>query len=71
MFKAASECNNNLKASPYETSNVCCPFATRHGVPTFEYYSQNPDKALRFAKAMAGLTKSMLDALLPFHAQTI
>lgn len=34
------------------------PFRTRHGVPVFTYYAQNPNAAVRFAKAMAGATKS-------------
>lgn len=67
MLKAASECDTNLKASSYKTNNACRPFATQHGVPTFEYYSQHPEKALRFAKAMTELTKSMFGTLLSVH----
>ncbi|KAI0402315.1 S-adenosyl-L-methionine-dependent methyltransferase [Xylaria palmicola] len=57
MFKAASECSVSLKNAPFEANSTRCPFHTRHGVPIFEYYAQHPEKARRFAKAMAGLTR--------------
>ena len=58
MLKAAAESNVTLKATPYESDSVHCPFNTRHGVPIFQYYSKNPDKAVRFARAMAGYQRS-------------
>ncbi|KAI1773026.1 S-adenosyl-L-methionine-dependent methyltransferase [Hypoxylon cercidicola] len=57
MLKAAADCNVSLKANPYEAHQNLNPFVTRHGVGIFEFYKKNPDKARRFAKAMAGLRK--------------
>ncbi|KXX82903.1 Sterigmatocystin 8-O-methyltransferase [Madurella mycetomatis] len=57
MLKAAADCNVTFKAHPYEAHQNLNPFVTRHGVGIFEYYKNNPDKARRFAKAMAGLRK--------------
>ncbi|KAK1595302.1 O-methyltransferase [Colletotrichum navitas] len=57
MLKAAADCNISLKANPNESHQNLNPFVTRHGVGIFEYYKNNPDKARRFAKAMAGLRK--------------
>ncbi|EFX02887.1 O-methyltransferase [Grosmannia clavigera kw1407] len=66
MLKAAADSNICFKASPYEAHQNLNPFVTRHGVGIFEYYKNNPDKARRFAKAMAGLRRmdSHLDNLL-------
>ncbi|XP_044721527.1 o-methyltransferase domain-containing protein [Hirsutella rhossiliensis] len=57
MLKAAADCNVSLKANPYEAHQNLNPFVTRHGVGIFEFYKNNPEKARRFAKAMAGLRK--------------
>lgn len=57
MLKAAADCNLAFKEHPYEAHQNKNPFVTRHGVGIFEYYKNNPDKARRFAKAMAGLRK--------------
>ncbi|KAH6651431.1 S-adenosyl-L-methionine-dependent methyltransferase [Truncatella angustata] len=54
MIKAAIESSNSLRADPYRSDSIHCPFHTRHGVPIFEYYSKHPEYAGRFAKAMAG-----------------
>ncbi|KAB8235180.1 O-methyltransferase-domain-containing protein [Aspergillus alliaceus] len=54
MLKAAADSTVSLKATPYESDSDHCPFNTRHKVPIFQYYAQNPDKAGRFARAMAG-----------------
>ncbi|KAJ8130859.1 hypothetical protein O1611_g2769 [Lasiodiplodia mahajangana] len=66
MLKAAADCNISLKANPHEAHQNLNPFVTRHGVGMFEFYKNNPDKARRFAKAMAGLREmdSHLDSLL-------
>ncbi|OTA64765.1 O-methyltransferase [Hypoxylon sp. EC38] len=55
MLKAAADCNISLKANPYEANQNLNPFVTRHGMGIFEFYRENPEKARRFAKAMAGL----------------
>lgn len=57
MFKAAAECNTSLKANPYEAHQNLNPFVTRHGIGIFEFYKNDPGKARRFAKAMAGLRR--------------
>lgn len=57
MLKAAADCNVSLKANPYEAHQNLNPFVTRHGVGIFEFYKNDPEKARRFAKAMAGLRK--------------
>lgn len=66
MFKAAADCNISLKANPTESHQNLNPFVTRHGVGIFEFYKNDPEKARRFAKAMAGLRKMNrdLDSLL-------
>lgn len=57
MLKAAADSNVSLKANPYEAHQNLNPFVTRHGVGIFEFYKNDPEKARRFAKAMAGLRK--------------
>jgi hypothetical protein len=57
MLKAAADCNITFKAHPHEAHQNVNPFVTRHGVGIFEFYRNNPEKARRFAKAMAGLRK--------------
>ncbi|KAK4663655.1 hypothetical protein QC763_610320 [Podospora pseudopauciseta] len=57
MLKAAADCNITFKAHPYECHQNLNPFVTRHGVGIFEFYKNDPAKARRFAKAMAGLRK--------------
>jgi len=58
MIKAAVESSVSLKANPYESDSIHCPFYTRHGVPIFRYYSKHPEQAGRFARAMAGWRRS-------------
>lgn len=58
MLKAAAESNVSLKANPYESDSLHCPFNTRHGCSIFQYYAKNPEKSGRFAKAMAGYQRS-------------
>ncbi|KAI1164194.1 O-methyltransferase [Nemania serpens] len=57
MLKAAADCNVSLRANPHEAHQNLNPFVTRHGVGIFEFYENDPAKARRFAKAMAGLRK--------------
>ncbi|KAI1426422.1 S-adenosyl-L-methionine-dependent methyltransferase [Xylaria sp. FL1777] len=57
MLKAAAESNVSLKKHPFESDNTHCAFYTRHGLPVFQFYAKHPDKAARFAKAMAGFTR--------------
>lgn len=57
MLKAAAQSGDSLKANPYTSDSIHCPFKDRHGVPIFEYYARNPEHAGRFARAMAGYRK--------------
>ncbi|KAH7135960.1 sterigmatocystin 8-O-methyltransferase precursor [Dendryphion nanum] len=50
-FKADSEASLSIK------DGAKTPFEQRHGMSVFEFYAKNPDKAARFAKAMAGITR--------------
>ncbi|KAL9109921.1 MAG: hypothetical protein Q9227_005444 [Pyrenula ochraceoflavens] len=58
MWKAASATSQNLQEYPYKYDSDNTPFKTRHGVPIFKYYAQNPSAAGRFARAMAGAAKN-------------
>ena len=58
LLKAAVESSVSLKVTPHESDSVHCPFYTRHGAPAFQFYAANPEKAGRFARAMAGYRKS-------------
>lgn len=66
MLKAAADSNISLKKHPFEAHQNQNPFVTRHGIGIFEFYKKDPEKARRFAKAMAGLRRmdSHLDTLL-------
>ncbi|KAI0843955.1 S-adenosyl-L-methionine-dependent methyltransferase [Daldinia vernicosa] len=57
MLKAAAESSDSLKEHPFESDSTHCPFYARHELPVFEYYAKYPDKAARFARAMAGATR--------------
>jgi SAM-dependent methyltransferase len=50
MFEAASAAGGAFK----EGVN---PFTKRHGSDVWEYYKSNPERAARFAKGLAGITK--------------
>ncbi|KAF2968554.1 hypothetical protein GQX73_g5048 [Xylaria multiplex] len=60
LLKAAADSNISLKSTPFEADNQNCPFKTRHGLGIFEWYNANPYNASRFARAMAGATRSKL-----------
>lgn len=66
LFKASADSDIALKADPFSDHPDQSPFFTRHGCGPFEYYGKNPDKAVRFSHAMAGLRKmnSHIDFLL-------
>ncbi|KAF5667303.1 O-methyltransferase [Fusarium heterosporum] len=57
MFKAATATSTSMKDAPFETNSNTCGFATYHGMSAYSWYTEHPDKALNFAKAMAALTK--------------
>ncbi len=60
MLEAAAESSVGLKVHPSVSDSIHCPFYTRHELPIFQYYAKYSDKAVRFAKAMTGATKSIL-----------
>ncbi|KAF2231409.1 sterigmatocystin 8-O-methyltransferase precursor [Viridothelium virens] len=57
FFGAASATSMSLHNAPKISDAMHSPFYARHGVPAYEFYDKNPDKAIRFASAMAGVTK--------------
>ncbi|KAF4345172.1 sterigmatocystin 7-O-methyltransferase precursor [Fusarium beomiforme] len=57
MFKAASDAAKFVQNTLHGEEGPDSPFATRHGKPPYQWYAENPDKALGFAKAMASLTQ--------------
>ncbi len=60
MFKAASETSNAIRANPQGAHSDDSPFKFRHGLHTFQFYAKHPQKAKRFAEAMAGVSQSKL-----------
>ncbi|KAI1095503.1 S-adenosyl-L-methionine-dependent methyltransferase [Rostrohypoxylon terebratum] len=57
MLKAIAETSDSLRKCPSEADSTHCPFHTTHGLSLYQYYAKYPDKAARFAKAMAGVAK--------------
>ncbi|KAI4098308.1 MAG: hypothetical protein L6R37_006538 [Teloschistes peruensis] len=57
MFKAAAETSNAIKANPQGAHSDDSPFKFRHGLHTFQFYAKHPQKAKRFAEAMAGVSQ--------------
>lgn len=63
MFKAASETSNAIRANPSGAHSNDSPFKFRFGLHTFQFYAKNPQKAARFAQAMAGVSQSKFTSL--------
>ncbi|KAI0898721.1 S-adenosyl-L-methionine-dependent methyltransferase [Annulohypoxylon nitens] len=57
MLKAIAETSDSLRKHPSEADSTHCPFSTTHGLSLYQYYAKYPDKAARFAKAMAGVSR--------------
>ncbi|KAI1126738.1 S-adenosyl-L-methionine-dependent methyltransferase [Nemania abortiva] len=57
MLKGAAESGASLKENPFQSDSVHSPFYSRHRLSPFQYWAKYPDKAARFAKAMAGITR--------------
>jgi 2-polyprenyl-3-methyl-5-hydroxy-6-metoxy-1,4-benzoquinol methylase len=57
FFKAASETSASIKESPTITDGQRNAFVTRHGTDLFQFYKQDPQRAARFASAMAGVSR--------------
>lgn len=51
---ATAQC---IKDAPFVSDGTSCPFQTYYGKSTYAWYAENPDKAARFAKAMAAITQ--------------
>lgn len=58
MLKAASSTADSLQEHPTKADSIHCAFNKHHKVPIFDYYTKFPDRGARFAKAMAGATRS-------------
>ncbi|KAM0444873.1 hypothetical protein ACHAQK_002402 [Fusarium lateritium] len=57
LFKASTATSICIKDAPFVSDGTSSPFQTHFGKPTYAWYAENPDKAGRFAKAMASLTQ--------------
>lgn len=57
MFRAAAETSQSIRDSPFQSSPEHCGFHTKYGKPTYEWHKTQPEKAKRFANAMAGYTQ--------------
>lgn len=58
MFEASSLLGDCIERYPSQSDTTHCAFAMRHGKPLFEWYAERPDRAGRFAAAMAGYVQS-------------
>ena len=54
VFKAASETNKQIDASPYSTGLEECGFYKKFGKTFYAYLEETPDRALVFSKSMSG-----------------
>ncbi|KAF1828286.1 S-adenosyl-L-methionine-dependent methyltransferase [Decorospora gaudefroyi] len=54
LFKAASEMNTHIDASPYSTGLENCAFYNKYGTTFYGYLEANPERAAVFSKAMSG-----------------
>ena len=57
MFQAASKVADWIKDAPEQARQQSTPFEERFGLPLYQYYTENPKKGARFARAMVGVTK--------------
>jgi hypothetical protein len=57
FFQAASETSKSIKESLAEAHGQKNAFMTRHGTDLFQFYRRDPERAARFASAMAGLSR--------------
>lgn len=60
MSKAASETSNAIRSSPQGATSNDSPFKQRFGLHTFDFYAKHPQKAARFAQAIASVSQSKL-----------
>jgi hypothetical protein len=57
FFRAASETSISIKESLTEANGQKNAFVTRHGTDLFQFYKGDPERAARFASAMAGVSR--------------
>jgi hypothetical protein len=57
-FKASSELDSWIGASPYKIGELNSAFVKRFGSDFYRYHDQNPEKAKRFSDAMSGWSTS-------------
>ncbi|KAI2477579.1 Sterigmatocystin 8-O-methyltransferase [Pyrenophora tritici-repentis] len=57
FFKAAAETSDSIRESPTVADGQRNAFVTRHGKSLFEFYKQDPTRSVRFASAMAGVSR--------------
>jgi hypothetical protein len=57
LYKASTATSTCIKDAPFVSDGTSYPFQTYYGKSTYAWYAENPDKAGRFAKAMAALTQ--------------
>lgn len=64
MFQAASSLADCIQKEPFKSDPLQSAFALRHGTSPYQWYAAHPEKAARFATAMAGYCRSKL---MPFN----
>lgn len=57
MFRAASESSTCVHNAPFESDGINSPFTARHGKPVYSWYTENPEKGIRFARGMSGVAQ--------------
>jgi hypothetical protein len=57
FFQAASDTSKSIKVSFAEANGQKNAFMIRHGTDLFQFYKGDPERAARFASAMAGLSR--------------
>jgi hypothetical protein len=58
MFEASPYTADIIQKEPYKSDAMNSAFALHNGLPPYQWYAEHPDKAARFAAAMAGYVKS-------------
>ena len=58
MFEAAPFLADVVQKEPYKSDAMNSAFAMHFGIPPYKWYGEHPDRAARFAAAMAGYVHS-------------
>ncbi|KAK7189280.1 O-methyltransferase [Paraphaeosphaeria sporulosa] len=67
IFKAASKLDTSIDAPPYTPGLEKCGFHTNFGKTFYGHLEANPERALKFSKAMSGWSLVTLFLLLSFN----